>query len=164
MPEALLFLNRHEAATLDMLAGHIVPGDADDPGAREAGAVTYVDRALAGFLRELQTFYREGLRALDRHGVERFGERFAALDEAHQRQLLEELEEPLSHVFAVIREHVVQAFLCDPAHGGNRDAVGWKLIGFPGAQWGYGAEHMARHYDATAMPVAVLADLYEEAS
>ena len=63
MPEALLFLNQHEAATLDMLAGHIVPGDADDPGAREAGAVTYVDRALAGFLRELQTFYREGLRA-----------------------------------------------------------------------------------------------------
>ena len=48
MPEALLFLNQHEAATLDMLAGHIVPGDADDPGAREAGAVTYVD-PLSGY-------------------------------------------------------------------------------------------------------------------
>jgi gluconate 2-dehydrogenase gamma chain len=36
--------------------------------------------------------------------------------------------------FSLLKEYVMAGFFADPVHGGNRDMVGWKLIGFPGAQ------------------------------
>jgi gluconate 2-dehydrogenase gamma chain len=58
-----------------------------------------------------------------------------------------------------VREHTVEGFFCDPAYGGNRDAVGWRLVGFPGAQWGYTAEQMAPGFDGRTIPIMTLADL-----
>jgi gluconate 2-dehydrogenase gamma chain len=42
--------------------------------------------------------------------------------------------------FDLLRTHVVAGFFSDPVHGGNRDMIGWKLIGFPGAQISYAAD------------------------
>jgi gluconate 2-dehydrogenase gamma chain len=42
-----------------------------------------------------------------------------------------------SAFFQLLRSHVLAGFFADPVHGGNRDMVGWKLIGFPGAQMSY---------------------------
>ena len=28
--------------------------------------------------------------------------------------------------------HTREGMFCDPAHGGNRDLVGWRLLGYPG--------------------------------
>jgi gluconate 2-dehydrogenase gamma chain len=39
--------------------------------------------------------------------------------------------------FQLLRSHVIAGFFADPVHGGNRDLLGWKLIGFPGAQMSY---------------------------
>jgi gluconate 2-dehydrogenase gamma chain len=39
--------------------------------------------------------------------------------------------------FNLLRAHTIAGFFADPVHGGNRDMVGWKLIGFPGAQMSY---------------------------
>lgn len=64
--------------------------------------------------------------------------------------------------FAVIREHTVEGYFCDPAYGGNRGAVGWRLVGFPGAQWGYTAEQMKPGFDATVIPIKTLSDLRRE--
>lgn len=36
--------------------------------------------------------------------------------------------------FQLLRSYTFAGFFADPVHGGNRDMVGWKLIGFPGAQ------------------------------
>jgi gluconate 2-dehydrogenase gamma chain len=52
---------------------------------------------------------------------------------------------------------------CDPAYGGNRDGAGWRLVGFPGAQWGYRVEQMRRGFDATEIPLSTLADLRDRA-
>jgi gluconate 2-dehydrogenase gamma chain len=167
---ALLFFNPVEAATIDALAARIIPGDEQDPGGHEARAYLYVDRALAGFARELQTFYRHGLRDLDDACVARFGgRRFVELTAGEQDELLGELDAPardrsadgLGQLFAVVREHVVQGWFCDPVYGGNHDTVGWKTVGFPGARWGYTAEQMARGFDATTIPVTTLDDLYD---
>jgi gluconate 2-dehydrogenase gamma chain len=46
-PNVLRFFTEHEAATVEALTARILPGDADDPGAREAGVVTYIDNMLA---------------------------------------------------------------------------------------------------------------------
>lgn len=179
---ALLFFNEHEARTVDAIAARIIPGDEADPGAREAGATTYVDRALAGFLRELQTFYRRGLSRLDDDCREQTGSSFADLSADEQDRILGRLEAGaqgaagesevrdvswndeslLATFFEVIREHVLQGTFCDPVHGGNRGLVGWRLIGFPGAHWGYSAEQMKPGYDARLIPIRTLSDLRHE--
>jgi len=64
--------------------------------------------------------------------------------------------------FDVIWEHTVQGMFCDPAYGGNRDAIGWRFLGFPGAQWSYSAEQRGRGFDATSIPIRTLADLQRE--
>jgi gluconate 2-dehydrogenase gamma chain len=67
--------------------------------------------------------------------------------------------ELLRFFFAVIREHTVEGYFCDPIYGGNRNAVGWRLVGFPGTQWGYTAEQMKPGFDATVIPIKTLSDL-----
>ncbi len=42
------FFSMQEAQTVEALTARIMPGSADDPGAREAGVVYYIDRQLAG--------------------------------------------------------------------------------------------------------------------
>lgn len=42
--------------------------------------------------------------------------------------------------FTLLWNWTVAGFFCDPVQGGNRDMVGWKLIGFPGAHISYYAE------------------------
>jgi hypothetical protein len=45
---AAAFFTVHEAATIDALTARLIPGDASDPGAHEAGVVFYIDRTLGG--------------------------------------------------------------------------------------------------------------------
>jgi gluconate 2-dehydrogenase gamma chain len=181
------FLNDHEARTVDALAARIIPGDAGDPGAREAGAVVYIDRSLAGAYQNLQGLYQAGVRDLDQLCRERHGAAFAELGQQQQDEVLEHLDVVvetlptefgahdgevtstedvrkgrLSYFFAVVREHVLQGFFCDPVYGGNRDAVGWKLVGFPGAQWGYTEYQGEVGYDASQIPIKTLEDLRAE--
>ena len=42
--------------------------------------------------------------------------------------------------FNLLLSHTIAGFFADPVYGGNRDMVGWKLIGFPGAQLSYANE------------------------
>ncbi|MFD1212125.1 gluconate 2-dehydrogenase subunit 3 family protein [Arthrobacter sp. GCM10027362] len=183
--EAITFLNEHEAVTVDVLAGRIIPGSEEDPGAHEAGAVTYIDRALAGPYRNLQRLYRAGLAALDASCLERWGRKFVELDGGEQDSVLEGLAQGgldsavaaerseaaseemfdigfLPYFFAVLRQHVVEGTFGDPVYGGNRNAVGWRLLGFPGARWGYGEEEMTYGFDSSTLPTVTLQDLRRE--
>lgn len=164
----LLFLFHDEVSALDALVARIVPGDASDPGAREAGVVTYIDRALAGPYAEWQLAYREGLRLLNAHAMQVHGARFHALSETQQDAIIAALEQnslagfagdSAAEFFAMVWAHTIEGLLGDPAYGGNRDSVGWKLIGFPGAQYGYSAEQMTYGADLTTLPIMTLADI-----
>jgi gluconate 2-dehydrogenase gamma chain len=163
-----LFLFLDEANALDALVARIVPGDDGDPGAREAGVVTYIDRALAGPYAEWGLAYREGLRLLNSHSVTKFGVKFHELSETEQDAILAALEanellgfggNGSGEFFAMVWAHTIEGLLCDPAYGGNRDGVGWKLIGFPGAQYGYSGEEMRYGADLTPKPLMTLADI-----
>lgn len=168
--EALLFFNVEQARTIDAIAARVIPGSPEDPGAREAGVVTYIDRALAGFHRDLQPLYRSGLDLL-RERCGRTGSRFADRSRADQDAILSELDEernedgqPTSGAlfFAVVRQHTIHGIFCDPAYGGNRDHAGWRLVGFPGAYWGYEPEHMEVGFDSRTLPIMSLDDLRRE--
>lgn len=166
--EALLFFNSVDARTIDAFAAQIIPSEEGSPGAHEAGVVYYIDRALAGFMRDLQPIYRRGLQVLSDLATGGFGAEFAALTGDQQRALVEALDaragaDPddfAGQFYRIVREHTVQGFFGDPAYGGNRDVVGWKLVGFPGAQWGYTAEQMKPGVDARSIPILTVGDLY----
>jgi gluconate 2-dehydrogenase gamma chain len=71
------------------------------------------------------------------HGVE-----FARLEAARQDEFLESMEKGLLHfptvpapaLFDQLLENAREGYLSDPIHGGNRDMVAWRWIGFPGAR------------------------------
>jgi gluconate 2-dehydrogenase gamma chain len=65
----------------------------------------------------------------------------------------------LERLFTVVREHTIEGLFCDPVYGGNRNAVGWRLVGFPGVHWGYTAEQMKEGYDGRQLPIRTLDDL-----
>jgi gluconate 2-dehydrogenase gamma chain len=164
----LLFLFLDEANALDALVARIVPGDAGDPGAREAGVVTYIDRALAGPYAAWGLAYREGLRLLNAHALAKHGAKYHQLSATDQDSILAALEanevsefgaNGSAEFFAMVWAHTIEGLLCDPAYGGNRDGVGWKLIGFPGAQYGYSAGEMQYGTDLTTKPLMTLADI-----
>ncbi len=163
----LIFFNEEEARIVEAITARIIPGDPSNPGAKEAGAVIYIDRALAGFFSPLQTFYREGIADFDRTSRSRFGSAFLDLNESQQDEFLRSIEGALgderlgklSQFFAVVYQHTLEGTFGDPIYGGNRDAVGWKMVGFPGAQWSYTAEQMRLGFYVTQMDIATLGDL-----
>jgi len=111
------------------IAARIIPSD-DGPGATEAGAVFFIDRALRTFASDAQPAYRDGLADLkSRAGKASAGANsFAELSAAQQDQLLHSIEG--SEFFALLRQHTVLGWLGGPQYGGNRGGVGWKYIGF----------------------------------
>ena len=128
---ATLF-DAHQRSTLEAAAGRIIPADRD-PGAVEAGVVDYIENALAGYDAEHVPLYVEGVRELDKLAREKFGSAaFVQLSADQQDQVLASLEKQRSVFFSLLLEHTMQGFYGDPRHGGNRDRVGWKMIGFPG--------------------------------
>lgn len=56
----LVFFSAHEAATIEALTARIIPGTPDDPGAREAGVVHYIDNLLSFNHGDDRATYRSG--------------------------------------------------------------------------------------------------------
>src|SRR5215467_14862951 len=54
-----------EAETLRAIIARIIPADENGPGALEARADRYIDRALAGALKNQRTAYTTGLAGID---------------------------------------------------------------------------------------------------
>jgi gluconate 2-dehydrogenase gamma chain len=138
--EALETLTAAEADTLEAIVARLIPSDENGPGAAEARAAHYIDRALAGPLRSSRDAYAAGLAALDAYAQSKKGAVFARLSAADQDAVLTDLETNIatgflpnpSTFFNLVRAHTIQGTFCDPYYGGNANFVGWDLIGFPG--------------------------------
>ena len=136
-------LTKHEWETLDALTGRIIPAD-EDPGAREANCVNFIDKALAHEDAAALPLYQGGLAALDGVAMARFETRFVGLESAQRDEILAALERgtakewalskelPSPMFFETVRVHTIVGFLADPSYGGNRDFSGWKVAGYPG--------------------------------
>ncbi len=121
-------LTVEEGADLQAIAARIVPTD-DRPGATEAGAVWFMDEVLGGMFAAFAPDLRAGLSALNEDVAKRQGPpRFALLEAAAQDELLRMHEE--SDWFYLARLLTLGGLFALPSYGGNRDHVGWKLIGF----------------------------------
>lgn len=194
------FFRPHEVRTVEAITARILPGTPDDPGAREAGVVYYIDGVLSSGLGygeptfrqppyalgydeespptaaeldsaygvvwlpsdQLERYgyqsvltprevYRVGLAALDRYSNSEFGSNFVDLSEEQQDTIVEALandeaegfDDPSAETFfELLREHTIEGMFSDPIYGGNRNLVGWRLVGFPGSQRGYTVQEM----------------------
>jgi gluconate 2-dehydrogenase alpha chain len=139
--EPLLALTAREASCAAAVFERMFPSDMDGPGARQIGAVTYLDRALAGAYREHLPAYRNGLALLDSVSQTRYGMTFASAVESAQDDLLADLERgevpgwmvpDQDSFFELMRSHLQEGLFSDPAYGGNRDKLGWRFLGHPG--------------------------------
>jgi len=133
-------LTMSEALVLDAATARIVPSDELGPGAREAGAAVYIDRSLAGHHADRLEIFQAGLAALDRRSRERAAAGFADAPAEVCDAVLAEAERgetpggDLSDFFTELVALTRQGMFCDPAHGGNHDKAGWKLLGVPAFQ------------------------------
>ena len=188
------FFDAHQRATVEAAMARIIPTD-DQPGAREAGTVEFVDRYLSGIdfiyakpdgsgfeklegkraqawqqrVDILRRKYVEGIAELDRRSRAELGADFVDLAPDRQDRILAALErrepaadpvpttgpgyalnteasattggEPALQQTSTETEldfvpllvmHTRQGFYADPVYGGNRDRIGWRVIGFPG--------------------------------
>jgi gluconate 2-dehydrogenase gamma chain len=135
-------LTATEAETLEAITGRLIPSDANGPGALEAQAARYIDRALGGALASSHDAYRSGLAAVDGYARMSKGSPFAQLSAVNQDAVLRDMEAnaasgfvpDASTFFNLVRAHTIQGTFCDPYYGGNVDFVGWDLIGYPGVR------------------------------
>ena len=128
-PAKLEILTTDQAAEIEAAASRIIPTD-DTRGAREAGVIYFIDRALATFAADSREDYEKGLPVLQAKTLELFpsAPKFSQATADQQDAVLKALEgQP---IFELIRSHTVMGFLADPMRGGNRGEVGWKLIGY----------------------------------
>ena len=138
--EALETLTAAEADVLEAIVARLIPTDENGPGATEARAAHYIDRALAGPLASSRAAYALGLAAVDSYAQATKGAPFAELSADGQDAVLREMEKniatgfvPNSLVFfEMVRAHTIHGTFCDPYYGGNANFVGWDLIGYPG--------------------------------
>jgi Gluconate 2-dehydrogenase subunit 3 len=120
----LVFFTPEEARQMEAVCEQIIPSD-DEPGAREAGAIYFIDYALSQTEPHLQPIFRSGLKDLaDACTPAKFSE----LGVAQQIAVLKKLER--TEFFERARQYTILGFLGNPARRGNRDQVGWKYIGF----------------------------------
>jgi gluconate 2-dehydrogenase gamma chain len=118
-----------EGADFEALGARIIPAD-DTPGAREAGAVHFADQALGSFMGQLLPEVRAGLGRLHERALAADGRPFAELTETRQDELVGAVEREDPAFFSFARSLVVLGTLSDPSHGGNRDKIGWAMVGF----------------------------------
>ena len=188
----LAFFTTHEAKTVEAITARILPGTPDDPGAREAGVVNYIDKTMVfneGFAEPTyrqppfaQTYegdnppqdqnqydvvwvqkdqlsrygfqsiyspreiYRKGIASVDQYAQSKFQKQFVDLSEDQQDQILSDVSEGNATAFddpsgadffKQLRNDTINGMFADPAYGGNKNMVGWTLIGYPGAQRAY---------------------------
>jgi len=134
-------LTATEADALEAIVARLIPSDAAGPGAKEARAARYIDRALGGALSSSRPQYAAGLAAIDRFAAASRGKAFKDLGPDDQDAVLVQVEagnvpgfDGAAAFFALVRAHTLQGTFGDPYYGGNANFVGWDLIGYPGVR------------------------------
>ena len=176
------FFNAQQRATIEAAMARIIPTD-DQPGAREAGTIDFLDRYLSGLdfiyakpdgsgfeklegkradawkqrIDIIRAKYVDGIMELDRRSQSQFGAEFVRLASEQQDRILAWMEHPANQAgteeaksaepalqqtnaevdldfFSLLALHTRQGFYSDPIYGGNKNRVGWKLIGFEGPE------------------------------
>lgn len=138
--EALEVLTAEEAETLEAICDCLIPSDENGPGAYEARAVHYIDRALASHNKSAREQYMVSLEAINEYSKKTRGKPFNQLIKDLQNSILLAVQTNKvpgcapsgSGFFNTVRNHTIDGTFCDPYYGGNQNFVGWDMIRYPG--------------------------------
>ena len=87
--------------------------------------------------------YRHAIRQINEFVQKQYQTSFAKLDTETQLSIMHDMEAgkiPLEGIsssttfFNLLWKNTQEGFLSDPKYGGNKNMIGWKLVGFPGAR------------------------------
>jgi len=100
-----------------------------------------------------QEIYRAAIRETNIHCLKQYGKAFEFLTPQQQDEVLHGLEDGKIEIeslsarlfFGLLLRNTMEGFFADPMYGGNRDKVGWKLIGFPGVASSTYNEYLDKH-------------------
>lgn len=89
--------------------------------------------------------YRSAIPSIEMYCQQHFRAGFSMLATSKQDDVLRALEKgtlpipgiPKDTFFQTLLQNTTEGFFADPIYGGNRDFIGWKLIGFPGPRYNY---------------------------
>jgi len=147
-------LTKAQADVVEAMTARILPAVDGRPGAREAGAIQFIDRALATFNAAQKPLYLDGIADLNQRAALKrpatgtapaaaataAATGFVALTPAQQDELLREIEQ--TPFFQTVRFDTLVGTFALPSWGGNRDFAGWRMLGiehrpFFSAPFGY---------------------------
>ena len=111
-----------------------------------------------------QEIYRVGIQEINLYCRTKYDKYFEFLSAAQQDEVLHALEQDQVALpsmssklfFDLLWRNTEEGFFADPMYGGNRDKVGWKLLGFPGVASGAYREHLGNPELYRAEPVSIL--------
>ena len=111
-----------------------------------------------------QEIYRAGIRESNQYCNAQYGKNLEFLAAAQRDAVLQALESgkielaSLSSAlfFGLLWRNTEEGYFADPMYGGNRDKVGWKLVGFPGVASGAYNAHVDNPEPYRAEPVSIL--------
>jgi hypothetical protein len=128
--------------TLRAAIDRIIPED-DFPSASQAGVDIYITRLLGGDRKSDALLFFSGVAELDTEAKADGEKSFAECSAAVQDQILERVQAGTTHTawhvssirfFDMLLNLTAEGYFSDPANGGNRDAISWKMVGYdPGA-------------------------------
>jgi gluconate 2-dehydrogenase gamma chain len=131
-------LGADEAGDFAAIAARLIP-TTDTPGATEAGVIYFFDSAFAAEMSDQLEAARTGLAAFNAALNESYPDagRLSSLSEDDQDAFLKTQEsEPF---FGLAWAMTIFGFFSMSKYGGNKDNIGWDLIGFEGdhGAWQY---------------------------
>jgi gluconate 2-dehydrogenase gamma chain len=128
-PVSFGFFSAADAADVEALTAQIIPSGTT-PGAREAHAVYFIDRALATFFAERAAAFRAGLNQFQAafRAAHPSSATFAAASAPDQLAFLKTVER--TPFFDSARVLTIVGTLTATKYGGNKDGLGWKMMGF----------------------------------
>lgn len=127
-------MDQDHTAILRAACARVLPSD-DGPGAEETGVAEYVAHVLGeDRLSSFAPYFELGLAYLETLAQEQHGKGFTQCEPELQDQVMEAASKAEQPVFqAFFRQMVslsLEGFLGDPRHGGNRDGLGWRYVGY----------------------------------
>lgn len=128
---AYALLDTDVAAEFAAIAARIIP-TTETPGASEAGVIYFMDQAFGSLMRDDYPRALTALADFQREVAAEFAGRthFAELSAAQQDRFLAAREE--SPLFQLLHRMTIYGYFGMQSYGGNRDGVGWQLLGFEG--------------------------------
>ena len=111
-----------------------------------------------------QEIYRIGIREINNYCLGLYEKPFDQLPGEKQDEVLKALEKGAVELpslssklfFDLLWRNTEEGFFADPMYGGNRNKVGWRLIGFPGVPSAAYREHIDKAGVYRAEPVSIL--------